>query len=218
MYPSHETTLTGHETTLTGCQFFFEAPSFSGKPAEGLWNNDAKTLVLRLTENVAAATPLEFSWFLKNPEIGQDSPEISIVGQSENMTLAPQRFLRDVANKSPLLIAKLERHLIQQSTSQAGMSNTFVIDLVFNIDFENATLVFSGLVTVCFQGPCPGCIISPPPGRSRQKARDGRGLGAPGSQEAGAGLSRAPAPSVPASPSRMRAPAPFSGPMPGVQR
>ena len=136
-----------NETKLRGCQFFFEAPSFSGKIAEGLWNNDAKTLVLRLAENVVAATPLEFAWFLKNPEIGQDSPEISIAGQSENITLAPQRFLRDVANKSPLVIAKFERHLIQQSTSQAGVSNTFVVDLVFNVDFENANLVFSGLVT-----------------------------------------------------------------------
>lgn len=136
-----------NETKLSGCLIFFEAPSFSGKTAEGLWNNDAKTLVLRLTENVVAATSLEFSWFLKNSEIGQDSPEISIAGQTENITLAPQRFLRDVANKSPLLIAKFERHLIQQSTSQAGASNTFVVDLIFNVDFENATLVFSGLVT-----------------------------------------------------------------------
>ena len=63
--------------------------------------------------------------------------------------------------------------------------------------------------SAAFQGPCPECSIPPPRGGHGQNARDWRGLARPGGQEAGAGLPRAPAPLVPASPSRTRAPAPL---------
>ena len=63
--------------------------------------------------------------------------------------------------------------------------------------------------SAAFQGPCPEGSTSPPRGGHGQKARDWRGLALPGVQEAGAGLPRAPAPLVPASPSRTRAPAPL---------
>ena len=68
-----------------------------------------------------------------------------------------------------------------------------------------------------FQGPCPGCSISPPWAGHGQKARDWRGAALPGVQEAAGGLPRAPAPTLPASPSPTRALAPFSGRVPGVQ-
>jgi len=148
LVPFVEATSCGiYPNNLTGCHLFFEAPSFSGAVAEGLWNNDEKSLMLRVTETIVAQTPLKFSWFLQNTDIGQDAPEIWLAGQSDNITIVPQRLIHDEGNKAPLLIAKFERHSIQQSTSQTSVSNTFVIDLVFNIDFENATLVFSGLVT-----------------------------------------------------------------------
>jgi len=50
----------------------------------------------------------------------------------------------------------------------------------------------------------PGGSISPPWAGHGQKARDWQGLALPGGQEAGAGLSRAPAPLVPASPCRIQ--------------
>ena len=60
-------------------------------------------------------------------------------------------------------------------------------------------------------GSMSGVQCLPPPRAGHgQKARDWRGLARPGGQEAGADLPRAPAPLVPASPSRTRAPVPFS--------
>ena len=58
----------------------------------------------------------------------------------------------------------------------------------------------------------------PPPGAGHgQNAREWRGLALFGGQDAAGGLPRAPASTLPATPSHARAPAPFSGRVPGVQ-
>ena len=135
-----------HPYNLTACPLYFEAPVFSGTVGEALWNNLDKTLSMRIAAPIATQSVVEVAWDVRNGWVGQSAQEIEVSGRGDNVTLLPQRMEHATGNNAPLLIARFETRLIQQTVSQASVRNLVTIVLGFNVFFANASLTVSGLV------------------------------------------------------------------------
>ena len=115
----------------------------------GIWNWSLSSIVLKTIAETKAREPYTLSFVLQNGDVGQLSPDVTILSNDPAYTLSPTLMDKGTRNQAPLLIAMFSTRFIQQKTPSALSNNTLIVTLESIADLVNGTkITISGLAGV----------------------------------------------------------------------
>jgi hypothetical protein len=112
----------------------------------GIWNWSLSSIVLKTIAETKAGEPYTLSFVLQNGDVGQLSPDVTILSNDPAYTLSPTLMNKGTRNQAPLLIAMFSTRFIQQNTPSASSNNSLIVTLESVADLVNGTkITISGL-------------------------------------------------------------------------
>jgi len=115
----------------------------------GFWNWTASSLVLKTTAKTRGMEAYMLSFELQNGEVGQISPDVTILSKDPSYSLSPVLMEKGERNAAPMLIASFASKHIMQRNPSASSDNILIVTLESTADLLKGTnITISGLLGV----------------------------------------------------------------------